>query len=104
MNVTFGALDAFAFVVFAVILLVAVVIVVSLGKLPGQLARKWGHPQAAAVNVAGWIGVATCGLIWPLALIWAFMVPSRSASPTINEARANEAVALTVPHGQESRS
>ena len=34
MNVTFGALDAFAFVVFAVILLVAVVIVVSLESSP----------------------------------------------------------------------
>jgi RsiW-degrading membrane proteinase PrsW (M82 family) len=24
--------------------------------LPGQLARKWGHPQAAAINVASWLG------------------------------------------------
>jgi hypothetical protein len=81
MDVTFGALDAFAFVVMAVIAAVVVVAIVSLGKLPGQLAQKWGHPQAAAVNVAGWIGVATGGLIWPLALIWAFMVPSKSNSP-----------------------
>jgi Protein of unknown function (DUF3302) len=81
MDVTFGALDAFAFVVMAVIFAVVVVAVVSLGKLPGQLAYKWRHPQAAAVNVAGWIGVATGGLVWPLALIWAFWVPSNSASP-----------------------
>ena len=80
MDVTFGALDAFAFVVMAVIAAVVVFAVVSLGKLPGQLARKWEHPQAAAVNVAGWIGVATGGLIWPLALIWAFMAPSKSKS------------------------
>jgi hypothetical protein len=81
MDVTFGALDAFAFVVMAVIAAVVVIAVVSLGKLPGQLARAWGHPQAAAVNVAGWIGVATGGLIWPLALVWAFMTPSRANSP-----------------------
>jgi Protein of unknown function (DUF3302) len=79
-DVTFGALDAFAFLVFAVILAVLVFGIVSLGKLPGQLARKWGHPQAAAVNAAGWIGVASGGLIWPFALIWAFMVPSKSGS------------------------
>ena len=103
MDVTFGALDAFAFIVIAVILLVAVVIVVSLGKLPGQLARKSGHPQAAAVNVAGWVGVATGGLIWPLALIWAFMVPSRSASSTIKESHAGEVVTPSAPPGQESR-
>ena len=73
MDSTFGILDAFAFVVFAVVTLVAVVIVVSLGKLPGQLARKWGHPQAAAINATSWIGIATGGLLWPIAFIWAFV-------------------------------
>jgi hypothetical protein len=73
MDSTFGILDAFAFVVFAVLTLVAVVIVVSLGKLPGQLARKWGHPQAAAINATSWIGIATGGLLWPIAFIWAFI-------------------------------
>lgn len=76
MDTTFGILDAFAFVVFAVLIAVAVIAIVSLGQLPGRLARKWGHPQASAVNVAGWIGVATAGLLWPLALIWAFITPS----------------------------
>ena len=79
MDSTFGILDAFAFVVFAVLIAVAVIIFVSLGKLPGQLARKWGHPQASAVNVAGWIGMATGGLLWPLALIWAFIMPPGSS-------------------------
>jgi len=79
MDATFGVLDAFAFVVFAVLIAVAVIAVVSLGQLPGRLARKWGHPQASAVSVAGWIGVATGGLLWPLALIWAFITPSGPA-------------------------
>jgi hypothetical protein len=80
---TFGILDAFVFLVFAVLLAVGVIIIVSLGQLPGRLARKWGHPQAAAVNAAGWIGVATGGLVWPLAFIWAFIVPSQvSAAKT----------------------
>ena len=39
MDSTFGVLDAFAFVVFAVLIAVAVIVFVSLGKLPGQLAR-----------------------------------------------------------------
>jgi hypothetical protein len=102
MNVTFGALDAFAFVVFAVIAAVVVVAIVSLGKLPGQLARKWEHPQAAAVNVAGWIGVATGGVIWPLALIWAFIVPSRSVSSTTVESFTRVSAAPTVPVEPES--
>ena len=81
MGITFGPLDAFAFVVFGVLIAAAVVIIVSLGKLPGQLARKRGHPQAAAINVASWLGLATGGILWPLALIWAFMTPS-GASPS----------------------
>jgi hypothetical protein len=80
MDSKFGVLDAFAFVVFAVLIAVGMIAIVSLGPLPGRLARKWGHPQASAVNVAGWIGIATGGLLWPLALIWAFITPSGSSS------------------------
>jgi ABC-type Mn2+/Zn2+ transport system permease subunit len=72
MDSSFGVLDAFAFVVFAVLIFVGVIIVVSLGKLPGQLARKWDHPQASAINAMSWIGIATGGLLWPIAFIWAF--------------------------------
>jgi hypothetical protein len=92
MDVTFGALDAFAFLVFAVLIFVAVAIVVSLGQLPGRLARKWGHPYASAVNAAGWIGIATGGLLWPLALIWAFAVPSVSPSSMIEIQKPRSAV------------
>jgi Protein of unknown function (DUF3302) len=74
-------LDAFAFAVFAILIVAAVIVIVSLGKLPGQLARKWGHPQAAAVNAASWISLATGGLLWPLALIWAFIIPPGTPSP-----------------------
>ena len=70
------AFDIIAFVVFVVTPAAAGVIVVSLGSLPGQIAHKRGHPQAAAVTVAGWLGLATGGLIWPLALIWAFWKPA----------------------------
>ena len=97
MDVTFGALDAFAFVVIAVILVVAVVIVVNLGKLPGQLAQQWGHPQASAVNVAGWLGIATGGLLWPFALIWAFMVPPKPPPGKIEDAPPSQAFARETP-------
>ncbi len=64
--------DIIAFACFAVLIAAAVVIIVGLGLLPGAIARKRGHPQTDAVNVAGWLGVATLGILWPLALIWAF--------------------------------
>jgi Protein of unknown function (DUF3302) len=77
---TFDVLDAIAFLVFAVLITVATVIIVFLGQLPGRLARQRAHPQAAAINVAGWLGLATLGLLWPIALIWAFVSPA-SVSP-----------------------
>ena len=73
-------LDTFALVVIAVLLAAVVIAVVGLGSLPGAIARKRGHPQAAAVNAASWLGVATLGLLWPLAFIWAFYQPSATAS------------------------
>lgn len=87
MDSSFGALDAFAFVVFAVLIFVGIIVVVSLGKLPGQLAHKWEHPQAGAINAMSWIGIATGGLLWPIAFIWAFTTPSGAKSPTINDDR-----------------
>jgi hypothetical protein len=82
---SFGALDAFAFVVFAVLIFVGVIIVVNLGKLPGQLAHKWNHPQAGAINAMSWIGIATGGLLWPVAFIWAFTSPFGAKAPVRDE-------------------
>ncbi len=73
--------DVMAFVVFAVLLVVAVVIVVLLGQLPGRIAHQRGHLQAAAITVCGWLGLATLGLLWPVALIWVFLKPL-SAAPS----------------------
>jgi len=85
MDSSFGPLDAFAFVIFAVLIAVAVIIIVSLGKLPGQLARKWGHPQASAINAASWIGIATGGLLWPFAFIWAFVTPTAHRASAVRD-------------------
>jgi hypothetical protein len=72
---TIDVFDYVAFAVFALLFVAALVAVVLIGKLPGQLARKRHHPQADAIAVAGWLGVATGGLVWPIALIWAFLKP-----------------------------
>jgi hypothetical protein len=63
-----GVFDIIAFAVFGVLLrirhghlVVAVILVVSLGPLPGQIAQQQRHPQAAAINVTSGLGVATLG-------------------------------------------
>jgi len=109
MDSSFGALDAFAFLVFAVLIFVGVIIVVSLGKLPGQLAHKWGHPQAGAINAMSWIGIATGGLLWPIAFIWAFTTPFgtksgddiQPRSSAESDAGASRVAALRKPPGDK---
>jgi hypothetical protein len=54
---------------FSVLIAATVIIIVSLGQLPGQLTRKWGHPQAVAIAATRWIGIAG-GLLRPVAFIW----------------------------------
>ncbi len=68
-------LDVLTFVVLGILLSAGLYAAFRLGALPGQLARQRGHPHADAINVAGWVGLLTLGLLWPLALIWAFTRP-----------------------------
>lgn len=60
----------------------ATAVIVALGSIPGNIARKRNHPWPVAVSAAGWIGLAT-GILWPFALVWAFLpVPApRSDQP-----------------------
>lgn len=73
-----GFLDIFTFIILAVLLAVAIFIFIKLGELPGKIAAKRHHPQADAISVSGWIGVITLGLLWPLAIIWAYTKPNKS--------------------------
>lgn len=72
-----GVLDFFA--LFVILLLVAVVIwlVVLLGSMPGDIARRRNHPQAEAITALGWIGVITLGAGWLVAIVWAYYIPPR---------------------------
>lgn len=112
MDSSFGPFDAFAFVVMGALVLTFVIVVVNLGRLPGLLARRWEHPQASAINAMSWIGIATGGLLWPIAFVWAFTNPLRSESAAIKDARqphspdrpsgvATPTLASRAPSGEE---
>ena len=70
-----GFLDIFALVILLTLALAAVAAWAGLGMLPGYIARQRNHPQADAINVCGWWGVITMGLLLPLAFIWAYYDP-----------------------------
>ncbi len=65
-------LDIFALFVLIVLAAIVVGIWVMLGMMPGKIARERNHPQAEAINVCGWWGVITLGILLPLAFIWAY--------------------------------
>jgi H+/Cl- antiporter ClcA len=66
------ALDIFALVVIAILLGVVIWLVVLLGNIPGEIARKRNHPQAEAITALGWIGLITMGISWFVAMVWAY--------------------------------
>ena len=84
---TMTGIDYFAWFVLIVIVVSMVYLFIALARLPGQIAEKRGHPQAEAINVAGWLGLLlTLGVVWALAMIWAFTKPADGSDPTMSAA------------------
>mgnify|MGYP001814904885 CR=1 FL=1 len=73
-------LDIFALIV--LILLIGLVIAgwLLLAMWPGQIATKRNHPQAEAINVMGWWGAITLGVLSPIAWVWAYTNPTDTLS------------------------
>jgi hypothetical protein len=73
-------LDAFAAFILLVLAITAVAVFVAMGMAPGYIARSRNHPWPQAVEVAGWTLLIFGFVLWPLALVWAFLdVPQREA-------------------------
>ncbi|ABS68644.1 DUF3302 domain-containing protein [Xanthobacter versatilis] len=71
-------IDIFAIIVLVVVIASAVALFVILGMTPGAIARRRSHPWAEAVSVAGWVTLLCGFVLWPIALIWAYVdVPAR---------------------------
>lgn len=77
---------ALRYVVLVFMLVFAVVgllVIVLLAALPGQIAKRAGHPQANAINVCGWLGLPT-GVLWVVAMVWAFTRRPLLGSPDVS--------------------
>ena len=73
-------LDIFALVVMLMLLGVVIWLVVLLGNMPGEIARKNNHPQARAITALGWIGLITMGVGCFVAMVWAYYKPGAADS------------------------
>lgn len=65
-------MDIFALIILIILAVTIVAVWAILGMMPGKIARERNHPQAEAINVCGWWGVITMGLLLPVAWIWAY--------------------------------
>ncbi len=83
-------LDIFALIVLLVLIAAVVAIWVILGMLPGRIARARNHPQADAINMCGWWGVLTMGILLPLAFIWAYTTPVAKPLDTKSTGTSND--------------
>ena len=95
-------LDIFALVVMGVLIAFVIFLVVTLGPIPGNIAKKRGHPQADAIMALGWIGVITLGLAWPIALVWAYTRSGEQHADFLSERVATleaELLALKIQGG-----
>ena len=96
-------LDIFALVVIALLLGVVIWLVVFLGNMPGDIARKRNHPQAEAITALGWIGLITMGLGWFIAIVWAYYKPPAKGSDLQDRIESLETqVQQLQPGGDES--
>ena len=69
-------------VILCVLPVVLGVVLYKLGGLPGSIAAARGHPQAAAINICGWMGLITL-VLWPIAMVWAHLNRSSAAEGAI---------------------
>lgn len=72
-------LNIFALIVLLVLLAAGIALIVTLGNIPGNVARKREHPQADAIATLAWIGLLTMGIGWFVALVWAKTTPPASS-------------------------
>ncbi len=75
-----SAIDLFSWAILIVLVIGIAAFFVFMAILPGRIARARNHPWAEAVNVAGWVTLICCFVLWPVALIWAYVdAPARSS-------------------------
>ena len=78
-------LDLFALFVLLILFAAAIAAWVILGMLPGRIARSRNHPQSDAINICGWVGALTMGILSPIAYVWAYTKPQANSVEVIKQ-------------------
>ena len=67
--------DVLAWVVLAIVPIVAITVFWLVHILPEKIAEKRNHPQAKAIQTLCLLSLFFGGLLWPLAWLWAYTKP-----------------------------
>jgi hypothetical protein len=66
-------IDYFAWFILIILFATGIAVFIAMGMAPGYIAKQRNHPWALGVAVAGWVTLICGFVLWPLALIWAFV-------------------------------
>ena len=81
------AFDYVAFAAMAIVFVAMIWLVIYVGDLPANIAKERNHPQVAAIRAMAWFGLLfSGGVVWILAIVWAYYDYSAAeAAPTSEE-------------------
>jgi hypothetical protein len=82
--------DVLVWVIVVIVPIVAVALIWTLHVWPERVAEKRGHPQKDAIQALCFLSLVFGGLLWPFAMLWAYMRPprvtlARSDAPVPND-------------------
>lgn len=90
------ALDFMALFSIAMMVVIGILIFVVLGSLPGQIAKKRGHPNATAIQIGGWATLVFAMVGWPFVLMWAFMGEANPRDDRAGSENADDSASRSV--------
>ena len=87
------ALKIMALLVLLFVIAFVIYVLVLLGGLPGRIAEQRHHRQAEAIRIMGWLGLLSGGIVWAVALVWAYITPKPASLPSPSgELKSAEAI------------
>ncbi len=81
------AFDYTAFAAMAIVFVAMIWLLLYVGDLPANIAKERGHPQVAAIRAMAWFGLLfSGGVVWILAIVWAYYdYPASDSAPASEE-------------------
>ena len=86
-------------ILFSVI--VIVIGIIKVHELPGEIAKRKGHPQAEAIRICSLLGLIVFPF-WMFALIWAYVRPVMTPISLETNSEGKDPITPTAPEGGQS--